>query len=533
MDANSDPPQYRLRNLSSLDDKEYWCVALPTLRNMLEDLPMEPVRCDKLLIARSVTDWEVTTALLTSRRVKDMLWFHRAFTDGISEALDPRSLYWDARDPDTLNKYNNLKSFMLSNFLPDNIVNFNSTSHASYVAGNSGAKADYMSYIMEWEKNAEYRLSSSLHDIVSQRMSWDTDGNGMGIPGESLGEMLHHCKLASDKSTLFFSCDEHLANAIDILMSPSRLVNADEPNPLSCVSLCITGTCGTGKSALMAKIAAELYAKQQSGEIGSAIRKRPIIIRFCGTSRDSIEGLDLVLSVCFQIESVLGIDSESSDLQTYDMAVFRLEKLLRTHPIALFLDGIDQLSDSNQASSRLSFLRHILPHEHTRIVLSADAEPSSVCGTLLSTSGCPSITLSENGDTTTFNHACKIMESLLSAQHRKLTSSQWEYVRDKIKDEPTPLYVVFAVSIASKWPSFISPFDGAPSGCSLQSGVDGIINQVIDTIELSYGTKLARAAIGFITFSVNGVNDDEMVDLLSLSDNVLDRYDKHCLTTGI
>ena len=44
---------------------------------------------------------------------------------------------------------------------------------------------------------------------------------------------------------------------------------------------------------------------------------------------------------------------------------------------------------------------------------------------------------------------------------------------------------------------------------------------MFDSIENNYGKILTRHALGFITFSVEGLNDVEMIDLLSLNDHVL------------
>ena len=57
---------------------------------------------------------------------------------------------------------------------------------------------------------------------------------------------------------------------------------------------------------------------------------------------------------------------------------------------------------------------------------------------------------------------------------------------------------------------------------SLKGGVIALIGQLYSTLERQYGKELVRAALAFLTFSVKGVTDIEMEDLLSLSDAVLD-----------
>ena len=57
------------------------------------------------------------------------------------------------------------------------------------------------------------------------------------------------------------------------------------------------------KTALMAKVAELLRAKDMTKE--KLEDRRPIIIRFCGTSSGSSDGLSLVTSLCQQIQLVV------------------------------------------------------------------------------------------------------------------------------------------------------------------------------------------------------------------------------------
>ena len=67
----------------------------------------------------------------------------------------------------------------------------------------------------------------------------------------------------------------------------------DAENVFSGISFCVIGRSGTGKTALMAKLASIARAAND---------QRPVIIRFCGTSKGSVNGLSLVQSLCHQIQ---------------------------------------------------------------------------------------------------------------------------------------------------------------------------------------------------------------------------------------
>ena len=96
-------------------------------------------------------------------------------------------------------------------------------------------------------------------------------------------------------------------------------------NPFSGISLCVIGRSGTGKTALMAKLATTTRAAND---------QRPVIIRFCGTSKGSVNGLALVQSLCHQIQLVLQLSPY------YEKAVLMLHSLLNEHAIVLFIDRL-------------------------------------------------------------------------------------------------------------------------------------------------------------------------------------------------
>jgi len=103
--------------------------------------------------------------------------------------------------------------------------------------------------------------------------------------------------------------------------------------------------------------------------------RRPIIIRFCGTSAGSIHGKELVLSMCLQISVLFdlndGLDHIELAKLSYEDIVKYFHSLVEAHAVILFIDSLDQLSNENLARSHLSFLKGIQPHESTKIIVSA------------------------------------------------------------------------------------------------------------------------------------------------------------------
>ena len=108
----------------------------------------------------------------------------------------------------------------------------------------------------------------------------------------------------------------------------SNNAERDTKNLFSGITLCVIGRSGTGKTALMAKLASVARAAND---------QRPVFIRFCGTSKGSVDGLTLVQSLCHQIQLVLQLPPQPVS-NNYDEAVLMFHSLLNKHAMVLFID---------------------------------------------------------------------------------------------------------------------------------------------------------------------------------------------------
>jgi hypothetical protein len=120
---------------------------------------------------------------------------------------------------------------------------------------------------------------------------------------------------------------------------------------------------------------------------------------------------------------------------------------------------------------------------------------------------------------------------------RTLTSAQWAIVSEGVSKEPTALYLQLAVRVVQGWSSHVDAVvvigGGGGRGRGrgqevvpkLAGGVRNLIYQILETIELNFGLLLVRAALSFVTFSVQGISDNEMIDLLSLDGQVMSSGD--------
>ena len=215
-----------------------------------------------------------------------------------------------------------------------------------------------------------------------------------------------------------------------------------------------------------------------------------------------------------------------------------LHVMIIAYEIVLFVDSLDQLSDKDRARSDISFLKNIRPHRNSAIIVSClpdERHPGLQfrnivlriphlskffkysysdksgwkyfygCDTKLGASEVPRM----NVLPWDVAGAREVLETVLRNKNRTLSPTQWGYVMDQVKEEPTALYVHLAVRVLEHWTS-------NQSNAVLEGRVKNLIMQILNSLECNDGTVFVRAAFGFITYSVDGLTDGELMDLLTM-----------------
>eukprot|EP01033_Poteriospumella_lacustris_P000831 gene831-594_t len=402
----------------------------------------------------------------------------------------------DAEDLDDLSAEPQIKGFQRVSSdaeVSSRYISIGSVSLKSYMSRDS----EFTSYMTRWEEAICRLMTGELRRIVNRINDWKKDGCGMGINGEALTEIFHHCRWAANKVNLF--------------RGRSDLVDA--------------GISGSGKTTLMAKLAAEAYALEKAAGVEThQQRRRPVVIRFCGTSPGSNDGLSLITSITTQILFLYeGEARRTPPPATFAEALAQFHAALATYPVILFIDSLDQLGNAYLERSRISILQDVQPHPDSVIVVSTlpdEKDPLTglwkycyQCETRLKESRTPVLKVSAMEEE---SKTMELLQTMLLVQYKRTCSPrQWTYIRQQTMVEPTALYLQLACRVISSWASY-------DQGCELAEGVQPLITQIFTALERDYGVALTRAALGFVTFSVQGVNDNEIQDLLSLHDAVID-----------
>jgi WD40 repeat protein len=466
-----------------------------------------------LLVNRSVTEWETLFGLDCDK--EHCFWIHRSFdkeqlkafktdpnyntlTDGEMDVLPERS---------TTLKLDNLKAKMKSVLRADQYSELS----------KQISPADYfderrcVEYLHEWERLTRDCLEKELEKVVLKSVEWNK--GFAGIPADHLEEIIHHCSTAFTKASSFIGREELVEQAMDVIKNGRTKGN--ENSMFSGIDLGLVGKSGCGKTAFMSKLFLS------SSSMDSTI---PTVVRFCGTSKFSVNGLKLIQSIAIQILTVYEKKDELEKLlitlpsQDYKTAVEIFQALIAEYPVNLFIDSLDQLENRYEERSKLTFLRDLKPNEHSKIIVSTlpdeyneDGNPGQYFYRCEKTLKSGNVHLVYIGNMDSIETT---MRELLLRRRRKLTKDQWIVTLSEVTHEPTILYINLALEVVSQWRSF-------EKEVLLKPTMKRIIHQILDGIEKNFGSEFTAIAFAMITFSREGVNDQEMRDLLSLHDGAM------------
>ncbi len=285
--------------------------------------------------------------------------------------------------------------------------------------------------------------------------------------------------------------------------------------------LVVFGDSGAGKTSLLAKFATAareiLRRKHPDGD--------PVLItRFCGTSPMSSSAPDLVQSILEQTTEVYGIQdlpSRSAGFKTLYTAWHNALKKASYHrPLVIAIDSIDQLNDQSNGRKDLDWLPGRLP-AHVYLVLSTLPQVGGCFEALKKkATGCIPDGNFIQIEALSMGEASSIIQGWLHDAKRTLTGQQFSKLvqmgTDDSDERPSALRLKLLFDRASKWTSFQDPLD-------LPTSVQGLIGALFQELEADHGRTLVAHFCGVMGMSRHGLSENDMKDILSGDEDVLDQ----------
>jgi hypothetical protein len=274
--------------------------------------------------------------------------------------------------------------------------------------------------------------------------------------------------------------------------------------------LALWGTSGSGKSTVIAKLAQTALGDGRSSKVNA-------IAKFIGATAGSSDGRAILQDVTSKIETLYGAEQSPGGRSYEDLVQQFPEKLALARggkPLYLFLDALDQLSDTNNARS-LVWLPDRLP-ENVRIVVTTT--PGECLGTLQRKLDADHVVRLEP---MTPEEGAELLDKWLSDAGRKLTVKQRTWVLQHFAGCPVPLYLRLAFEEARRWSSGAGVELLAPD-------TPGLIRQTFSRLAEpgQHGPKLVQAVLRNLAAARHGLSEEEMLGVLAWDDAYWGEFEK-------
>lgn len=115
----------------------------------------------------------------------------------------------------------------------------------------------------------------------------------------------------------------------------------------------------------------------------------------------------------------------------------------------------------------------------------------------------------------------EIISSRLEKDCRRLSGHQWAVLMEACTACPLPLYVSCAYKESSLWASF-SP----ETEVRLPQNIPDLYTQTLSRMEKLHGEQVMKKVAAYMTFSRNGITQEELLDLLSMDKAVTEEIAK-------
>ena len=497
-DNNAVPPEYVLRPRkrgSRYEDYEVWesDVEKPLVAALERAALKTDLDGDELVkYCYSATGQEIVSGAL---KVKDASEHVFGFFRSISNPMDMHDSIKvkDFIEPDQEQRQLNLKA-RLAEYMPGNIYKC----EARWLA--DGLSQTHIGTLPPTLEDClvlnELRIAPrNLCEAVWLRLSEviKTETSRLEAIDPLKHEQDAHLAFGHERARLFVGRE-------DILNRIADYIDGKENHPLA-----IWGEFGSGKSSLLAKAVLQTQARYGN--------RFSMVVRFIGATPESSNGRSLLLSLFRQITRSYGIDENASQLEYRDLSLelpkfFALASIEK--PLVVFLDALDQLTESDNARN-LIWLSTDLPPHVKLIVSTLPGECLAILKRRLPGTSIIQMTALEKRD------GKKILQSWLDEFKRNLTEEQLDVILTQFEHGGgLPLYLKLAFEEIRSWHSFEKDWRLSPD-------VPGVIHDFFTRLsaENNHGSVLVSRTLGYLVAARNGLSEGELLDILSTNEEVI------------
>ncbi|XP_059150871.1 uncharacterized protein LOC131937445 isoform X2 [Physella acuta] len=518
LDENSVPPVYRLQNIGNVfkdilrNDATKRAMAKSSFQAMANKL-LSIIHTFAPLALKNDKTFNTYTSSVFGMQLEDILEHDTspAHTACVIRTIDQLADHLqDAAAEDYLDLTND-RTPSLDERAWNKIQNIRKDVHKGMVPENHVS-----SYLLEWSPggikpgirrdHGVYvdRISRTLFDLTLHELDTTAEevgGEGRHWQQELFPEVSQHVRCCHEKASKFEGRKDELTIIKAYLRSDSR------------TPLVLFGKPGSGKSAILGKTAKEINKWFKSDDLVPRV-----IVRVIGSTVDSTDVRLMLHHVCQQLchifdqnpaEIPVDIKGVSNDFSC------RISNATEENPLIFIFDGVDRLTGQFDGR-KLQWLPTCLP-PHVKIIISTVSDDRFEC--------LPAARKLLDGHAGSFlevgplpEHAAQaLLDNWFQSQHRTITDHQYKVLLEAFRKCPYPLFLKVAFTEVVTWTSYMKL-----EAVKLGETVKKLATLRFGRLERDHGEPLVRRALGYITAARSGLTFNEMEDVLSLDDVVMD-----------
>lgn len=234
LDTNAIPEVYALRRDVNFN---YTSDEIVTLLAVIDSILFEEDLSDDLLVGRSISEWEIKSMFNVEHNKARLYWLHRSLERGAGTGGPAENTYFEPRgDVKHTDRLTALHGYMGRRFEPSTVSHFKTFSVDACNNNNNDAENDnnnnnnsssndvYNTYLNDYRHDVNELLHKSLSQIILKRSEWTFTGQGLGLPGNELTEMLLHSSIAFDCTRKFIGREELVRTIVDKVVNATGCV---------------------------------------------------------------------------------------------------------------------------------------------------------------------------------------------------------------------------------------------------------------------------------------------------------------------
>ena len=354
--------------------------------------------------------------------------------------------------------------------------------------GETGiTRATHMEYLQKLCKHLFNSLKGMIQSSMERQSMLDDD--------DLYVETLQHWNIASEASKLFVDRKDVLRIVKEYL-----LTETDQP-------LVLVGGTGSGKTAFISKISIDINEAVHNGNLGM---RTAIMFRFIGQSPQTNTAHQLLYSLCHQLAYVMGKYRHEVPKDFKTLKLYFIDLLQRGEfggMIIIALDSLHLLSTCENGH-KLEWLPSRIA-QNVKVIVTSNTGDKEICERLHNKCQESYFEIPPLAQADSEN----MMKAIMNNKKRTVSYQGWRHIQNLLNTCTLPVYIKTMLEELS----LLKSYDHIELGETTESAIDTIL----DVLEEDHGGYLVSRVIAFLTAAKHGLSITELMDVLSLDEDLL------------